>query len=473
MIQQPFFMLSYKMTFVLVAVLALDGCKKALQVSFPSNSFNASQVFSNDSLTLDLVTGIYTSMQGPSAMDGPNSIYLELGLAADELTNHYPDFTFASLYIDAFSPVESNFWDYYYEQIYSCNSVINGLPVAQVATASALRRQALGEAFFLRAFFLFYATNLYGEVSIPTSTDYRMNNVLTRSTQAAVYAQIISDLTAAGGLLTSNYRDGRGNQTINRTRPDQGAALALLARTQLYTGDWAGAEASANTLIAAGTQYALPADLNQVFLANSPEAIWQISPLGNSISTSAAITFILNGTFDNTKPVAMSPFLFNAFEPGDLRASKWIGQDTMDAVVYNYPYKYKGTPNNSTVVPDYLTVMRLGEQYLIRAEARAQQGDLAGAAADLNQLRSRAGLPATTAATLPQMLSAIAHERQVELFTEFGDRWFDLKRSGAIDSVMGVVTPLKGGVWNSYDSLFPVPASEIQVNPNLTQNPGY
>jgi starch-binding outer membrane protein, SusD/RagB family len=464
---------SYKMIFVLVAVLAVDGCKKALQVSFPSNAFYASQVFSNDSLTLNVVTSIYASMPGPSPIDGPNSLYLELGLAADELDNHYPDPTLLSIYTDAFSPLESNLWDYYYEQLYTCNSVINGLPVAQVATAGALRRQAVGEAFFLRAFFLFYATNLYGDVPIPTSTDYRINNVLTRSPQAAVYAQIISDLMAARGLLTSNYLDGRGNRTIYRTRANQGAAMALLARTQLYTGDWAGAEASADTLIAAGAQYALPADLNQVFLANSPEAIWQIAPIGKNISTFAAITFILGGSFENTSPAAMSPFLFNAFEPGDLRASKWIGQDTMHAVVYNYPYKYKATPNNSTVVPDYLMVMRLGEQYLIRAEARARQGDLAGAVADLNQLRSRAGLPGTTASGLAQFLSAIAHERQVELFTEFGDRWFDLKRTGALDTVMPLVESHKGGVWNGYDSLFPIPASEIQVNPNLTQNPGY
>jgi hypothetical protein len=473
MIQQPSFMPSYKMIFVLVALLAVNGCKKALQVSFPSNSIYASQVFSNDSLTLDVVTGIYATMPGSSPLDGSNSIYLELGLAADELDNHYPDPALLSIYTDAFSPLESNFWDYFYEQLYSCNSVINDSPVAQFATARALRRQAVGEAFFLRAFFLFYATNLYGDVPIPTSTDYRINNVLTRSPQAAVYAQIISDLTAARALLTSNYLDGRGNRTIYRTRPNQGAAMALLARAQLYTGDWAGAEASADTLIAAGAQYVLSTDLNQVFLANSPEAIWQLAPIGNRISTSAAITFILSGTFDDGSPAAMSPFLFNAFEPGDLRESKWIGQDTMAAVVYNYPYKYKGTPNNSTVVPDYFTVMRLAEQYLIRAEARARQGDLAGAAADLNQLRSRAGLPGTTASGLAQFLSAIAHERQVELFTEFGDRWFDLKRTGALDTLMPLVESHKGGIWNSYDSLFPIPASEIQVNPNLTQNPGY
>jgi len=167
----------------------------------------------------------------------------------------------------------------------------------------------------------------------------------------------------------------------------------------------------------------------------------------------------------------------NAFEPGDLRFSNWVGQDTVptagttDTVFYYYPYKYKAV--DDTLITESLMVMRLAEQYLIRAEAKTRQADLTGAASDLNQLRTRAGLPPTAATSQSQLLAAIAHERQVELFTEFGDRWLDLKRTGALDAVMQMVEPHKGGVWNNYDSLLPIPASDIQLNPRLTQNPGY
>jgi hypothetical protein len=67
----------------------------------------------------------------------------------------------------------------------------------------------------------------------------------------------------------------------------------------------------------------------------------------------------------------------------------------------------------------------------------------------------------------------IAHERQVELFTEWGHRWFDLKRTGAIDTVMKNVAIQKGTTWNKNFQLFPIPQTEILANPNLVQNPGY
>jgi hypothetical protein len=243
--------------------------------------------------------------------------------------------------------------------------------------------------------------------------------------------------------------------------------MALLARADLYAGNWADAQTMADSVIANGTEYALSTDLNQVFLLNSSEAIWQIPPVMEDVNTFAGTIFLLTGPPDFQQTVAMDSFLVAAFEPGDLRRSSWVGQ----TLTYYYPDKYK--VSYAASVTEYLMVMRLAEQYLIRAEARTRQDDLAGAAADLNQLRSRAGLLPTNATTQPQLLAAIIHERQVELFTEFGDRWIDLKRTKTLDSVMRVVTPFKGGVWNSYDSLLPIPASELQINPKLTQNPGY
>jgi hypothetical protein len=61
----------------------------------------------------------------------------------------------------------------------------------------------------------------------------------------------------------------------------------------------------------------------------------------------------------------------------------------------------------------------------------------------------------------------------VELFTEMGHRWFDLRRTGKIDAVMSVVAPQKGGTWDATKQLLPIPASEIVLNSNLVQNPGY
>jgi hypothetical protein len=118
-------------------------------------------------------------------------------------------------------------------------------------------------------------------------------------------------------------------------------------------------------------------------------------------------------------------------------------------------------------------VLRLGELFLIRAEARAQQNNLQSALSDLNVIRKRAGLPNVNVNGKDSLLLSILHERQVELFAEWGHRWFDLKRTGNIDRIMNLVTPQKGGIWKTTSRLFPLPEGDIEKNNNLNQNPGY
>ncbi|HEY4195211.1 MAG TPA: RagB/SusD family nutrient uptake outer membrane protein, partial [Mucilaginibacter sp.] len=155
--------------------------------------------------------------------------------------------------------------------------------------------------------------------------------------------------------------------------------------------------------------------------------------------------------------------------------TSWTNNIMINGVSYNYAYKYKLV--NTSTTDEYSMVLRLAEQYLIRAEAEAngEGNGINGAIADLNIIRNRAGLGNTTANDKNSLLSAISHERQVELFTEWGDRWLNLKRTGQIDAVMGIVTPLKGGTWNTNYQLYPIPEQQILNDPNMTdsQNPGY
>jgi len=108
--------------------------------------------------------------------------------------------------------------------------------------------------------------------------------------------------------------------------------------------------------------------------------------------------------------------------------------------------------------------------YLIRAESKAHIGDLSGAKEDINSIRSRAGLANTTAITQDEILDAILEERRLELFTEFGHRFFDLKRFNKIQPVLSAIKP----GWDASDILFPIPEAELNLNPNLQpQNQGY
>jgi hypothetical protein len=96
--------------------------------------------------------------------------------------------------------------------------------------------------------------------------------------------------------------------------------------------------------------------------------------------------------------------------------------------------------------------------------------DITGAQSDINIIRQRAGLPPTLASTQETLIDVILKERQVELFTEQGHRWFDLKRLGLANVVIQPIKP----AWSDTDILFPIPELEILMNPNLNpQNPGY
>jgi len=121
----------------------------------------------------------------------------------------------------------------------------------------------------------------------------------------------------------------------------------------------------------------------------------------------------------------------------------------------------------------------VAEQYLIRAEARAQQNNISGAQADVNVIRNRAGLANDTTMTdKATAMAAIENERRHELFCEWGHRWFDLKRWPSLtspatqtraDDVLGTLK----STWTSTSILFPIPQPARNNNPNLTQNEGY
>jgi hypothetical protein len=142
-----------------------------------------------------------------------------------------------------------------------------------------------------------------------------------------------------------------------------------------------------------------------------------------------------------------------------------IGSTVTD---FYYPYKYKSRLSSGPA--EYYIVFRISEQFLIRSEVRAYLNDLPGSIADLNKIRNRAGLPNTLANDQSSLLAAIEAERRVELFTEWGHRWFDIKRTGRADLVLANE---KGANWQPTDTLYPIPFGQIQLNQNLTQNPGY
>jgi hypothetical protein len=464
-------------------LVTFAGCKKYLDVPLSISNIAGASVFQTDNTAAAALNSIYAKCYSSSFFDGTAGVGFYTGLYTDEWKNQSSLPDLGAIYGDGLSSALggiTGFWSNYYSQVYSVNLAVEGLS----ATGNNLkyRNQWLGEAYFLRGLLYFYLTNLYKDVPLVLSSDYLSNNQLARSAQADVYKQIVSDLKQAQSLLDSYYHNVSGAVTTDRGRPNRYAATALLSRVYLYTQDWKNAESQADSLIKDVADYQLPA-LSKVFLVNNPEVIWGVVPYnaGSYAYTvkDANAFYLPAGKTPSAQGVAgtLSDSLVKTFEAGDARYTNWVGIDTVPAsgntpmAIYYYPGKYK--VRSATAAQEVVVLFRLAEQYLVRAEARAQQNNMPGALTDLNMVRARASLPASAATTQAGVLTAILHERRVELFTEVGHRFFDLRRTGNLDAVMNVIAPLKGGAWSSFKAWWPIPVPDIQNNLHLTQTPGY
>jgi hypothetical protein len=462
--------------FILGGVL-FSRCRKLINVDPPATSITGPSVYTSDATAVSVLTGVYDGFSGSSNIGFMTSLLP--GLSADEFSvygNYNSQYTL--YYTNTLSSINAGFefWNTLYPFVYTINAAIDGLNNSTGLTP-AIKTQLLGEAKFTRAFCYFYLTNLYGDCPLVTGIDYIVNSKLTRTPQSQVWAQIITDLTDAQNELSDNYLDATLlNQTTERVRPTKWAATALLARSYLYKGVYDSAELEATEILNNTGQYSLTS-LDSVFLANSNEAVWQLQPINQGANTAEGRNFILPSSGPSSLyDVYTNPILVNSFESGDARETNWLASDTVNGTIYYYPYKYKVSLANLPVT-EYEMVLRLGEQYLVRAEARAQQGETTGALADLNVIRSRANLPNYTGPTdQASLITAILHEKQIELFSEWGHRWMDLKRSGTVNSVLGSpgnVCSIKGGTWEAEWQLYPLPLTDLKTDLNLVQNSGY
>lgn len=457
-------------TFILLGIITsclflLLGCDAFVEVDLPSSQLAAQAVFEDKNTANAAMTNIYASIRNSGIISGNVfGISNEMGNYADELvyygttTNAAQDF-----YNNTILPTNSqisSWWSTSYNQIYAANAIIEGLKSSTMIAASD-KNNLTGEALFVRALIHFYLLNIYGDIPYVITTNYQQNKLVSRMPSDTVYTHLIEDLSQSIALLPENY------STAERIRPNKSAAKALLARVYLYSGSWAEAANAASYIINNTSVYSWEENLDKIFLKESTSTIWQLKPVAEGQNTGEGETFIF--TAGPPPIVALSTELLNTFESGDLRKEHWTKAVTNGTTTWYHSYKYKEQNATSTSL-EYSVIFRLAEQYLIRAEARAHQGDLIGAKEDLNKIRNTAGLTATSAVSQQQILEAIRRERQVEFFTEEGHRFFDLKRTGRLDEVLA---PVKPG-WGSNDKLFPLPESELLLNPNLApQNPGY
>lgn len=443
-------------------ISGLVSCSDFVEVDPPKNVLISETVFNDPATVESALANIFYKMREQGMVSGRNGLTTLMGIYSDDLDYYGFDASLLELYhhnVTAPNATILSWWSNAYSIVYAANDIVSGVEISSALTLDEQNRYK-GQALFARAFVHSMLVSIFGNIPYITTTDYVVNGSVSRLPANMVFENIISDLTDAVILLENTQASGE------RVLPNQSAAKALLARMYLYTENWELAETMSSNLIDIHT---LEPDVNNVFLKESSETLWQMKPGESPRNTNEANELIVQ--FIPGQKYALTTALAGAFETGDLRLTNWTGSftNTDGTITLNFAHKYKATLTE-TVPLEYSVVFRLAEQYLIRAESRAQLGNISGAQEDINMIRNRAGLPNTSANTMGDLVDAVLQERRVELFAEQGHRWFDLKRTGNAGTVLSPVKPN----WQATNVLLPIPETELEINPNLLpQNSGY
>lgn len=460
----------YILSLLLVCGLA-SSCDSILDIDPPTDSMTDTEIYSSEETIAIAASGLYTN----NFLN--NSIYYQmleqvLGMTSDETRTN--NINFAEYEIGGYTSVTqwfTNLWSLPYRTIYHANDFIINVEGTNLMNEQK-RNVFLSEARFFRAYSYFLLVNIFGDVPLVLTNDYRESETMPRTPKADVYNQIIEDLKYAEANLVGSDND--------KTKITSEAAKALLARVYLYTEQWDKAKAKANELIPSahggtGTKFTLE-KADKVFKASSSESILHINMEGY-IGAGTYVGYTRIGNFFIPTRSYVNYYLSDGLvksilkDPKDLRKN-WINFKENSGERFYYPFKYKNR-KTPAAVEDYenLVLLRLTEQYLIRAEANAHSGNIPAAIEDLNIIRSRAGLDPIQSASNAELMLSIEEERRKEFFIECGHRWFDLNRTGRADEVYRN-TSYKTH-WKAYKSLIPIPDQERGRNPFLEQNPGY
>ncbi|MFW0717767.1 RagB/SusD family nutrient uptake outer membrane protein [Pedobacter sp. N23S346] len=456
----------------LLVTIMLSACEKTVEIDPPVNEITDEQVFSSDRLAASALAGIYTGMAQSSAQStiGP----VNYSLFADDLTYVGSNTTLFESFGNAYSTISSiqtTVFSEWYTIIYRANAVIEGLQKYQ-GTSNQVKKQFTAEAKVIRAYCYFNLINSFGDVPLILETNAVVTATQPRETVSNIYTQIIADLTVGKSDLPADY----AASSSTRLGVNKFVATALLARVYLFMGNYTEAESNASEVIASSLYSLIPSAnmATGVWTKNNAESIWQMSSPLNPVNqyTVEGSNFIpLTATIVPQYNIRAS--FLQQFESTDLRLRNWTRQYAFGTGTVTLPYKYK-YPNNllavAAAVVESPTVLRLAEQYLIRAEARARIGtNLQGALSDLNRIRARAQTTLSASATSTALLNETLAEFRKEFFCEQSHRWFNIKRLGQADAILSAI---KTG-YRPEAKLLPIPTAAIDANPNLTQNPGY
>ena len=443
--------------------LLLASCENLVEVNDPTNQLGTGQVFEDVQTADAALAGLYADLRDQSVIAGAGYYATSTLVAsyADDLDCYNNDQN-GAMDIYRNQQQETNtmiasIWNTAYKQIYYSNSIIHGAENSS-ALSDVDKNRLKGEALLVRSLLYFYLQQLFGDIPYTASLDYEYNRSLRKTVSADLLEQLETDLKESVSLLDDNYRDAQ------RIYPNRKVAELILSRVYLTEHKYQLAEQLAAGIMQSPL-YRFQPDLNEVFHNTSSHILWQLNPQNSGDATKEASFYYFSGAAPNA--YTLTPALVSSFANDDLRKQVWMTKVSFNGSSWYRPYKYKNLSGTNT--NEYSVVFRLEEVYFILAEALAKQNRLDEALPYLNATRERAGLSALTSLSAEGFMNELLEEKRREFFSEFGHRFFDLKRLGRLDELKAVKTN-----WEVFKSLWPLPQNELLLNTYLSpQNPGY
>ncbi|MEO8822269.1 MAG: RagB/SusD family nutrient uptake outer membrane protein [Ginsengibacter sp.] len=488
-------------------VCFFSACKKSLNEQNKS-AITQESYFTNEAQAQSAVNGVYPMLQTLQTGNGLN--YGEAPFVSLEMISGQSTTLGQSLYNNGLikhnnSPIEPVFkvlWVGFYNGIANANVAINRIPSIKMNDAG--KSSLLGEVYFLRALYYYYLLRIYGDVPLITNPiDYSSQDLYPVRTPAKqVYDTIVSDLLRAEKTSLPN---------IDKTgRASLGAVKSLLASVYLTMAGY--------PLNLGAPYYQLAADKSKEVIdskwyklftdyaylhdrahKNTDEFIFQIQ-YKNGIATNNITEFVTPDKIGISKlPSEIGALMpraefVNSYEPNDKRAeeqqfyfSKYPAASgngtTIDFggyALYKFFLLEAAGPNGDGNSDQNWTLLRLPEVLLIYAEASNEiSGPTQIAFDQVNLIRSRADLPALSGLNKDEFREAIWRERYHELAYE-NKSYFDIQRTrkaynlstGHFEDALTYKNE-SGVVFNQQYLLWPIPQTEIDANPKLTQNPGW
>lgn len=505
--------MKFNRIYIVLIIFFLSGCEDFLTVS-PETSVTPSNFFDSQSDFEQAVIGAYAPLQ---LIYDTRDVY---GTGGDwmmaEMRSDNTHFTYnpaqrgaitsenvATFLVESINEPVANKYNNNYLVIARANDVISRIDDTEFE--QSVKDNLKGQALFLRALAYFDLVTNYGGVPLHIEPATSLAETsLPRSSEDEVFQQIIADATAAAGILPSSGSDPG--------RATSGAAYTLLADAHLWLEQWADAEAALRNV----TSYSLLPNYADIFNPGNEgnsEIIFQVEYVAGTSATlhsvfpyhfiprlndPSVLTGVTPSQLNDGGWNTPTPDLIAAYEDGDERYDASIGHFTGESPIPGFEYnevpyikKYQHSHSTFGQTSQNWPVYRYSEVLLMLAEAVNEQGGNMGEALGyLNEVRNRAGLSNYTAASQEDLREAILHERRIELAFE-NKRWDDLVRSGNAVAVMNAFgqrvksnpgeyyyaegnSPTAASFNVTEDKLiYPIPFREINLNPELTQNPGY